>query len=294
MIDLIKLGERTYYVKCPTNVGIYLIDEHNVCLIDTGNSKAFGKVLEKILNEKNWNLKYIINTHSHADHIGGNEYLQNKFNCKIFANSVECCFINNPLLEPAMLYSANPPKEMKTNFLMAKESICEDIKNVNIDGIEIINLEGHTIGQIGVITSDGVCFCGDAYTSCDIIKKYAIQYVYDIEKYINTLDFLKSTNYNFYVPAHGEVLDNPRTTIEANIKNIDDIEKSVLKIIDEEISYNNFLIKIFNEYNIGINIIQHHLISATIKSFLTKLEKEEKIEFVYKNNELFLKSIKNI
>ena len=38
MIDLIKLGTKTYYVKCPTNVGIYLIDEHNVCLIDTGNS----------------------------------------------------------------------------------------------------------------------------------------------------------------------------------------------------------------------------------------------------------------
>ena len=36
MIDLVKLGEKTYCIKNPINVGIYLIDNNEVCLIDCG------------------------------------------------------------------------------------------------------------------------------------------------------------------------------------------------------------------------------------------------------------------
>lgn len=291
MIDLIKLGNKTYYLKSPVNIGIYLIDEENVCVIDTGNSKDFGKIVDKILIKNNWNLKYIINTHSHADHIGGNKFLQNKYNCRIFASRIESYFINEPLLEPAMLYSANPSKEMFSHMLKADASVCEDISECVIEGIEIINLEGHSIGQIGVVTSDGVCFVGDAYTSDKILNKYAIQYVYDVEKYLRTLSFLKETNYKYYVPAHGEVENDCKNTIDVNILNVLAIEKEIMNIIKEEITYSTFLKKVFIKYHIKMNAIQYHLISATIKSFLTKLEKEEKIEFIYKDNELCLKTI---
>jgi len=291
MIELIKLGNRTYYLKNPVNIGIYMLDEKNVCVIDTGNSQDFGKMIDKVLQDNNWNLKYIINTHSHADHIGGNKYLQTKYNCRIFSNKIESYFINNPLLESAMLYSANPPKEMLTHFLKADESKCEDINNISINGIKTINLEGHSVGQIGIITSDNVCFCGDAYVSSAILNKYAIQYVYDIEKYLDTLDLIKNTKYKYYVPAHGEVEEKPIDTIKANINNIIEVENNILKIINNEISYTNFLKEIFNKYHIRMNTIQYHLISATIKSFLTKLEKEEKIIFEYNQNEMIIKII---
>lgn len=38
-MELIKLGEKTYYIKNPTNIGIYKRDEENVYLIDSGNDK---------------------------------------------------------------------------------------------------------------------------------------------------------------------------------------------------------------------------------------------------------------
>ena len=291
MVELIKLGEKTYYIKNPVNVGIYVLDDDNICLIDTGNSKDFGKIIEKILNENNWNLKYIINTHSHADHIGGNKYLQNKYKCLIYASKIESFFINEPILEPAMLYSANPSREMYTSILKADASICENIENMNIEGIEIINLEGHSIGQIGVVTSDGVCFCGDAYTSENILYKYTIQYVYDIEKYLETLIFLKNTTYNYYVPAHGELEENPTKTILENINNIKCIEETILKIIKDEITFNDFIKEIFKIYHIKMNTVQYHLITATMKSFLTKLEKDKKITFNYQNDEMLIKII---
>ena len=38
-----------------------------------------------------------------------------------------------------------------------------------------------------------------------ILNKYAIQYVYDINVYLQTLEMLKTTDYKYYVPSHGEI-----------------------------------------------------------------------------------------
>lgn len=291
MNELIKLGEKTYCIKSPVNVGIYIIQGNDVCLIDSGNSKEFGKIIEKILRENNWHLKYIINTHSHADHIGGNRYLQNKYNCGIYAHKIEAYFINTPILEAAMLYSANPLKEMHSHFLKAEESVAKDIKDLEIDGLNIIDLHGHSIGQIGVVTSDNVCFCGDAYTSEKILNKYAIQYVYDIDEYLKTLDFLEKTDYFYYVPAHGDVEENIEGTIAINKNNINKIELQLIKIINDGITFNNMLKEIFRIYHISMNTIQYHLIGATVKSFLTRMEKKGKLKIYYEDNEMILQII---
>ena len=48
-MELIKVGEKTYYLKNPTNIGIYKIDDENVYLIDTGNDKDAGRKILKIM-----------------------------------------------------------------------------------------------------------------------------------------------------------------------------------------------------------------------------------------------------
>lgn len=60
--------------------------------------------------------------HSHADHIGGNQYLQKRTGCRIYAPGIECSFTRHPILEPISLYGGYPPKDLKHKFLMAQES----------------------------------------------------------------------------------------------------------------------------------------------------------------------------
>ena len=104
MYELIQVAENSYYIQSPAKIGIYKLNETEVCLIDTGNDKDAGKKIKKVLDANGWTLKAIYNTHSNADHIGGNQYLQKQTGCKIYAPGIECDFTNHPILEPAYLY----------------------------------------------------------------------------------------------------------------------------------------------------------------------------------------------
>ena len=88
-MELIKVGEKTYYIKNPTNIGIYKINDNDVYIIDAGNDSEAGKKILKIINENGWNLKGIINTHSNADHIGGNKLIQDRTGSIILGNKIE-------------------------------------------------------------------------------------------------------------------------------------------------------------------------------------------------------------
>ena len=77
MYELIKVKNNTYYINSPAKIGLY-VDGTDAYLIDSGNDKDAGKKDKKILDENCWSLKLIINTHSNADHIGGNKYLQSQ------------------------------------------------------------------------------------------------------------------------------------------------------------------------------------------------------------------------
>lgn len=292
MLELIKLGDKTYYLKSPINIGIYLIDNNNVCLIDSGNSKEFGIMIDKVLIENKWNLKYIINTHSHADHIGGNNYLQEKYNCKIYASDKEIGFINETIYEPSLLYGTYPLREFTDDRnLYAIKSNAESINNMNIDGINIIDLSGHSLGLIGIVTSDNVCFVGDAYASIKVLNKYPIQYTYNIDKFIKTIDYLYNTNYLVYVPSHGEVEYDIKNTLMKNKDIILMLEEQIISIIDNGLSFENLISKIFILHHIKVNITQYYVISATIKSFITKLVNDNKIEIYFENNILMLRVI---
>lgn len=287
MHELIKLSEKTYYISGSVNIGIYLINEHDVCVIDTGNSIDYGIMIDKVLEQKSWNLKYIINTHSHYDHISGNNYLQNKYKCKIYACSKEKPIVEMPIIEASVLYGACPIKDLQR--IVATPSKCLNVDELKEDGIKIIDLAGHSIGLIGVVTSDNICFVGDAFTSKENILKYPIQYTYDIGKYFNTLDKILNMDYKAYVPAHGYPVSDPKETIKLHKSAVLNIKGQIINLAKTEISYTNLLKNIFELHHIKMNSFQYYIVGSTIKAYITELEKNDDIIIFYKDNEMFVK-----
>uniref|UniRef100_UPI00195D1D7A MBL fold metallo-hydrolase n=1 Tax=Oscillibacter sp. CU971 TaxID=2780102 RepID=UPI00195D1D7A len=108
MYELIQVSERSYYIQSPAKIGLARLDGQEVCLIDSGNDKDAGRKVRQLLDTNSWRLTAIYNTHSNADHIGGNRYLQGQTGCMIYAPGIDCAFTRHPVLEPSFLYGGYP------------------------------------------------------------------------------------------------------------------------------------------------------------------------------------------
>ena len=288
-MELVKVGEKTYYIKNPTNIGIYKIDETQVYLIDTGNDKEAGKKILKIIDEQGWKVKGIITTHSNADHIGGNKVIQDRTNCTILAYNIEKSFTEFPILESSFLYGGYPFKDIRNKFLLAKESVVTPIENNLPDGLEFFTLKGHFFDMIGIKTSDNVYFLADSLFSKETITKYHLFFIYDVREFLNTLDYLNTLNGRLYIPSHCEATNNISSLIELNRNKVQEIIDKIYNVCEKEMSFEEILKYIFDEYNLTMNANQYVLVGSTIKSYLSYLLDENKLSYEFKDNKMLWK-----
>ncbi len=292
-MELIQVGEKTYYIKNPINIGIYKIDDKNVYIIDSGNDKDAGKKVLKIVNEQGWNIKGIINTHSNADHIGGNKVIQDRTECDIYTYKTEKSFTENPILESSFLYGGYPFKDLRNKFLLAKESTVKNIENALPEGLEYFELKGHFFDMIGIHTSDDVYFLADSLFSEETITKYHLFFIYDVKEFLNTLAKLKNLKGKLFIPSHCEAKADINSLVELNKNKINEILEKILNYCQKETTFEDILKLIFDNYNLTMNPNQYVLVGSTIKSYLSYLYDEGKIEYEFKENKMVWRKINN-
>ncbi len=292
MFELNKLTERTYYINCPAKIGLYKPNDTDVYLIDSGNDKDAGRKVKKILNENNWNLKGIINTHSNADHIGGNRYLQQQYGCKVFSGGIEAAFIQYPVLEPSFLYGGYPCKDLRHKFLMAQESSVTDISDSQFPKeLEVIPLYGHFFDMIGIRTPDEVVFLADCISSADALDKYQISFIYDVKSYLTTLDKVQSMSAEFFVPAHADVSKDVSDLAELNRQKVFEISESIKKLLKTPMCFDSLLKEIFDMYKLSMNFEQYVLVGSTVRSYLSWLKDDEKVDISFEENKPLWRSL---
>lgn len=251
MYELIQVGAQTYYINAPVKIGLYLEGEDQVWLIDSGNDKDAGRKIRQILDKQGWKLKAILNTHSNADHIGGNQYLQKQTGCKIYAPGIDCAFTRHPLLEPSFLYGGYPPKDLRHKFLMAKESDAEYLtQEVLPAGLTILPLTGHFFDMVGFATDDGVTFLADCLSSKETLEKYQIGVIYDVGAYLETLEMVKGLQAKVFVPAHAEAAEVIAPLAQFNIEKVNQVTARILEFCKEPIGFEALLQKLFMVYDL--------------------------------------------
>lgn len=290
MFELEQVGEKTYYINCPAKIGVYKINDSEVYLIDSGNDKDAGKKILKILNGNGWKLKGIINTHSNADHIGGNKYLQQQTGCKIFSGGIEAAFTKYPVLEPSFLYGGYPCKDLRHKFLLAQESEVSDISDPDFpEQLQIIPLPGHFFNMIGVKTPDDVAFIADCVSSQATLEKYGVTFIYDVAQYLSTLDFVEQLQANTFIPAHARATNNIEYLTQLNRNKVLEIAQQIQSILEAPMCFETLLKQIFDQYKLTMNFEQYVLVGSTIRSYLSWLKDNEKIEADFKENLLIWK-----
>ena len=287
MYELIQVSDQCFYVQSPAKIGLVKINDADICLIDSGSDKDAGRKVRQILDANSWHLKAIYNTHSNADHIGGNKYLQAQTGCRIFAPGIECDFTRHPVLEPSFLYGGFPFKDLRHKFLMAQESDAEYLTRESLpEGLEIIDLPGHFFDMVGFRTPDDVAFLADCLSSRETLDKYQIGFIYDVAAYLETLEKVKNLKAKLFVPAHADATEDIAPLAQVNADKVMDIAEKILSICAAPLSFEAVLQKLFAAYGLVMNYEQYVLVGSTVRSYLSWLKDKGELNACFENNML--------
>ena len=191
------------------NYSYLIIDERNndACVVDPSEAKP---IINFVKNNK-INLKYILNTHHHYDHVGGNFELKKKY------NSVVVGFEDDKNRIPEIDILVKDEQVWKADNFEAK----------------IIHIPGHTTGHIGFyFINEKIIFTGDTLFSLGCGKIFEGTYN-QMYKSLNKLKDLPQDT-KIYC-GHEYTLQNSRFCIQHDPSN----QNLINKILEIKKKINN-------------------------------------------------------
>lgn len=287
MYELIQVAPHTYYIQSPAKIGVVETSDGHVVLIDSGNDKEAGRKVRQHLDRQGWTLDAIYNTHSNADHIGGNAYLAKQTGCALYAPGIEAAFTQHPILEPALLYGGYPMKALRHKFLLAQESDAQPLTPEHLPaGFELIPLPGHFFDMIGLRTPDDVVFLADCLSSQATLDKYQISYVYDVAAYLDTLERIKEMHAALFVPAHANATEDIAPLAQYNIDKVNEIAGHILDFCAAPHTFEEVLQHLFTSYDLAMTFEQYALVGSTVRNYLSWLLDSENLSANFSDNRL--------
>ena len=287
MYELIPVAPHTYYIQSPAKIGVVETNDGHVVLIDSGNDKEAGRKVRQHLDRQGWTLDAIYNTHSNADHIGGNAYLAKQTGCALYAPGIEAAFTQHPILEPALLYGGYPMKALRHKFLLAQESDAQPLTPEHLPaGFELIPLPGHFFDMIGLRTPNDVVFLADCLSSQATLDKYQISYVYDVAAYLDTLERVKEMHAALFVPAHADATEDIAPLAQYNIDKVNEIAGHILDFCAAPHTFEEVLQHLFTSYDLAMTFEQYALVGSTVRNYLSWLLDSERLSATFTDNRL--------
>jgi len=210
------------------NYAYIILDEvsSTACVIDPSESEPIINFLEK----NNIELKFILNTHHHYDHVGGNQKLKQKYAAKIIG------------------YKGDKDRIPGIDFLVDDQ---ENWKQGNFEA-KIIHIPGHTLGHICFyFYKENSAFTGDTLFSlgCGRIFEGTYSQMYNSLKKLKMLpentkifcghEYTKQ-NSKFCI-KHDEDNQNLKNKINENDKKLKKGLPTIPSTIKDELECNIFL-----------------------------------------------------
>ncbi|MBD5149278.1 MAG: MBL fold metallo-hydrolase [Oscillibacter sp.] len=290
MYELVQAGPRSYYLNAPAKIGIYLAEGNRAYLIDSGGDRDAGRKARQVLEKNGWALAGILNTHSNADHIGGNRYLQNQTGCRVYSSGIEAAFTRHPLLEPSFLYGGFPNRDLRHKFLLAQDSEVTDFSHESFPSeVEVIPLPGHFFDMVGFRTPDGTVFLADCISSRAALEKYAVTFIYDVAAYLETLDKVEAMEAPMFVPSHAEASADLKDLIRYNREKVHEVAAQILTICAGPLPFETILQRLFQHYGLTMDFQQYVLVGSTVRSYLSWMKDSGQVNATFSDNLLLWK-----
>ncbi len=291
-MDFVQIGGNVYCLAGATNIGVIVSPDGVAILVDSGLDSSVGRRAIREVTQRGWRVGAVVNTHAHADHVGGNAELKRRTGCTVWAPRFEEAWVREPLTEPLALFGgAYPPSGLLNKFTMAEPCEVDHIVDpglAEICGIplEIESLKGHSPNQIGILAG-GVLFCGDAFFQMDQISKHIIPYNIDIASHLGTLRRILEITAETVVPGHGGVCESVRKSVEANVARITEIAERVMEAAGGGATSGAIVSRVASRMGVRPASVGHYyLIVSAINAYLSYLESTSRLRPAFDGGDL--------
>ena len=196
------------------SVNCYLVKTPSgYILVDTGLHKKRGDLVEELeaAGCMPGDLKLIIVTHGHLDHNGNTAYLRERYDVEIAMHSGDSAmaesgdmFRGMKGLTVEILRLLLPLIGLSRYDSFRPDIILEDGQDLSEYGFDarVVHVPGHSKGSIGVLTSDGIFFCGDLLVNTDKPEKNTL--IDDSADFDASVKKLGTFEIRTVYPGHGK------------------------------------------------------------------------------------------
>ncbi|HOV93247.1 MAG TPA: hypothetical protein PLT87_00005, partial [Spirochaetales bacterium] len=148
---------------------------------------------------------------------------------------------------------------------------------------------------------DRVAYLGDAMFGATVLEKHPIPYIYDVVRYRETIELIKSLDADYFVISHGEIERDIQSLAALNLQRAADIEGYIMEALGgsggshdsgmslptQSRSFEEILQFVCNRMAVKLDVAQFALAGNTIRSFLSYLSNCGKIGYQFTDNRMY-------
>lgn len=168
MAEFKTIKGRTGLLRLRCNcLPVYELDKKEWVLMDSGSAWD-REELKDFLEEAGIQVRAVLTSHAHFDHVGNHRFLQEKYGARLWMAALDAGMTRDYTALKACFYSlpAGQIRRMYPEMQVSADEILlpgQDRVSVLGEAFEIIELPGHSAVHLGFSTPDGIWYLGDAF-----------------------------------------------------------------------------------------------------------------------------------
>lgn len=284
-----KVKGQTYVLAIGTNIGVYVTGKSTCILIDAGSGQSAGDHVWTALTAEGLKPEGVILTHAHVDNCAAAAQLR-KEGAQVYASTTDSQHLGSPnrAMGPIIGGKTQAPKT-PTGGLTVTIPVGIDRKLMpnttfstsNGKSMQLMDLAGHTKGQLGVVTPDGICFMADAVTSKEQLAREPVFEVADPAAFRRSLDALLRCRYTEFVPTHGPVYDFAiADEIRLNRMQLALVEEAVMTHLRYPYTLDDLAALMLATFGMEASVAHLGAVTQTVGAIVNDLKKTNKIKSI--------------
>lgn len=280
-MTLSGLVGNTFLEKGSPATVLYAAEPGVVYVVDPGQGEDRPRALRRDLERLSARKVMVLVTHYHSDHL---QALGDLTVDEVAMSKADAPVARNPELRVVMTfgYPVNPEDSLLA-FHGPPIRVDVEVEGDSYGPLRLVRLPGHTDGQLGVITPDGVLYAADSIFGDRVLEKYGVPYhrmPCAAEASLKTIEGLEGRA-EIIVPSHGPVLKASEAgpMIEANIRRIEEAGEVVAEAASRGSSLSDIVSALLNRFKysqLAPDVVM--LLEATVKGYIRCMRDEGSLD----------------